>query len=59
VTIDQAANQIIAWLRKAVLVVLLISLAVILLKTFGVQLPIRTLGHVELAYLAGAYWLTK
>jgi len=58
-TIDQAVNQAISWLRKAVLVILLASLAVILLKTFGVSLPIRTLGHVELAYLAGSYWLTK
>ena len=58
-TIDQAANLAISWMRKAVLVVLLVMLAVILLKAFGVSLPIRPPGHVELAYLAGVYWLTK
>lgn len=43
----------------AILLLILVTLAVILLKAFGVVLPIRTLGHVEPAYLAGAFWLTK
>lgn len=51
--------EIIAWLRTFILTLVLISVSVILLKAFGVVLPIRTLGHIELAYLAGAYWLTK
>ena len=58
-TIDQAVNNAITWLRRAVLAVLLAMLAIILLRNFGVRLPISTPGHIELAYLAGAYWLTK
>ena len=58
-TIDQAVNQAISWLRRVVLFVILACLAVTLIKIFGVSIPIRSPGHVELAYLAGAYWLTK
>lgn len=35
------------------------TLAVVLLRSFGISIPLRGLGHVELAYLAGAYWLSK
>jgi len=42
-----------------VLAAILLLLAVILLRQFGVSVPLRTIGHVELAYLAGVYWLTK
>lgn len=58
-TAEAIVSQITAWLRKAILLLILITLAVILLKAFGVAIPLRTLGHIELAYLAGAYWLTK
>ena len=58
-TVDQAISQVTKYARQAILIALLIMLAVILLKQFGVTLPIRSIGHVELAYLAGAYWLTK
>lgn len=48
------------WLRHGILIVLLLAVAVTLLKLFGVRLTfMATLGHVELAYLAGVYWLTK
>lgn len=58
-TADAIASQITAWLRKAILLLLLITLAVILVRAFGIVIPVKTLGHIELAYLAGAYWLTK
>ena len=58
-TADAIVSQITGWLRKAILLLILVTLAVILLKAFGIVIPLRTLGHIELAYLAGAYWLTK
>ena len=58
-TADAIASQITTWLRKAILLLILVTLAVILVRAFGIVIPIRTLGHIELAYLAGAYWLTK
>lgn len=51
--------QIAAWLRQLILFLLLASAALLLLRAVGVALPIRTLGHVELAYIAGVYWLTR
>lgn len=56
---NQIVSQVIAWLKTAIAAMLLLSIAVVLVKMFGVTLPIRTIGHVELAYLAGAYWLTR
>lgn len=58
-TINQAIDQAAAWFRKAILLLLLVCIAAILIRQFGVTLPIRLPGHVELAYLAGAFWLTK
>jgi len=46
----------------AVLLMILVLLAITLVKAFGVvQIPamVRGLGLTELAYAAGAYWLTK
>jgi hypothetical protein len=34
-------------------------LAVTALKLIGVQIPLRAIGHVELAYLCGALWLLR
>lgn len=56
---EQTATTALGWLRYAILAMLLVSVVVILLRSFGVSIPLRGLGHVELAYLAGAYWLTK
>lgn len=53
----RAVDLAISWLRTATLVFLLVMLGAALLKLVGVTLPLRTVGHVELAYLAGAYWL--
>lgn len=58
-TADTIISEIIKWLRTAVLIMLLIALAVALLKAYGVTIPIKGLGPVEMAYLAGAYWLTR
>lgn len=59
---SQVASQVINWLRMAVLLMILVLLAITLVKAFGVvQIPamVRGLGLTELAYAAGAYWLTK
>ncbi len=56
---QQVASQITGWLRTAILIMLLVTLAVVLLRSFGISIPLRGLGHIELAYLAGAYWLSK
>ncbi len=56
---EQTADTVFDWFRRVILAMLLASVAIVLLKAFGVVIPIRTLGHIELAYLAGAYWLTK
>lgn len=58
-TIDTAVAQAIKYGRQAILVALLVLLAAVILQRFGVRLPISTPDHVTLAYLAGAYWLTK
>lgn len=58
-TATAIAQQIVHWIRMAVLITILLSIATILLKAFGINLPVRAAGHIELAYLAGAYWFTK
>lgn len=60
IKLDAVATRLITWLRRAVLIAILVLLSVALLKAFGVKLPLPArIGHVELAYLAGVYWLTK
>jgi hypothetical protein len=59
VTADTVIAEIVRWLRLVALLLLLITLAVILARSFGIMIPLKTLGHIELAYLAGAYYLTK
>lgn len=58
-TAQQVIAQIIAWLRTAIALLILASIAAELVRVLGVQIPLRSPGHIELAYLAGAYWLTK
>lgn len=58
-TAQAIASQVTAWLRTAIALMLLVSLAATLLRSFGISLPIRSPDHVTLAYLAGAYWLSK
>lgn len=58
-TIDTAVAHAIKYGRQIILVALLVLLAAVILQRFGVRLPISTPGHIELAYLAGVYWLTK
>lgn len=53
------ASQITSWLRIAVVIILLVCLLTAAARALGFILPIKTIGHVELAYLAGAYWLLK
>lgn len=54
-----AISTAMAWLRTAVALLILLSITVILAKAFGFVIPLRTPGHIELAYLAGAYWLVR
>lgn len=56
-TLDQAWTHTRTWLVRIVSVVILALIAISILRHFGVSLPIRPMGHVELAYLAGAFWL--
>ena len=58
-TADQAIHTFVKYLRLAILIALSLMLVAIVARQLGIVLPIRTMGHVELAYLAGAYWLTK
>jgi hypothetical protein len=59
VTVDRLLAQIIKYGRQGILIALLFLLAIAILAKFGDFLPIRTVDHITLAYLAGAYWLTK
>jgi len=59
VTIDNLIQNAIKYARQGILIALLLLLAVVILRQLGVILPIRAIGHVELAYMAGVYWLTK
>jgi len=59
VTVDRLLAQIIKYGRQGILIALLFVLAVAILAKLGISLPIRTVDHITLAYLAGAYWLTK
>lgn len=58
-TARQMASLVLEVLRLGVALVLLVLLAAVALRAVGVVLPVRGLGHVELAYLAGAWWLLK
>lgn len=61
-TIDpgKLANKAVHVLRTTVLVMLLATIAIVIAKAYGATwLPRGLPGHVELAYLAGAYWLVK
>ena len=49
------------WLSTLLGVALMLAIAAVVAgKAFGFDLPfVRELGHSELAYLAGAYWLAR
>lgn len=59
--IQQVISQIMHWLRVAIQVMLFLSIAIILAKAFGLNVPFftKTIGSTELAYVAGAYWLSR
>lgn len=58
-TANQIITEITGWLRKAITIMVLVLLAAVLAKGFGIKIPVKTLSYTEMAYLAGAYWLTK
>lgn len=55
--------KVIAYARDTVLALVLItaaiSLVLMIAKVLGIQVPIRIPDTTALAYIAGAYWLTK
>lgn len=59
VTIDKLLQLVTKYARQCILLALLLLLVIVILRQLGVILPIRSIGHIELAYLCGAYWLTK
>lgn len=46
-------------LRSVLLLALLCTVGAIIVRALCVPVPFHTVGHVEAAYLAGVYWLTK
>lgn len=58
-TVEQVWSHITTWLHRIISLALLLIIAGWLLTRFGVRLPIPAIDHVALAYVAGAYWLTR
>lgn len=58
-TVDSLIQKVTKYLRQGVLIALLFCVGVVVIKSLGVDIPVRAIDHVALAYLAGAYWLTK
>lgn len=58
-TVDQAFSQAMSWIHRLIGLAILALIAAMLLRYFGVALPIKAPGHIEMAYIAGAYWLAK
>lgn len=58
-TIDQVISTAMGWAHKLIGIALLILIAATMAKYYGIRLPVHTPGHVELAYLCGAYWLAR
>lgn len=58
-TVNAIASQIVSWLRTiaAILILAAVGLAVAKLL-FPASIPFR-IDHIALAYIAGAYWLSK
>jgi hypothetical protein len=53
-------SQATQWLSIIIRLLLFVALFATLAKVVGVNISVlRGLGHVELAYLAGAFWLTR
>jgi hypothetical protein len=57
--IQSVIAQIKGYLFDIATFVLVLMLAVTAIKLLGVNVPIRSVGHVELAYLCGALWLLR
>jgi hypothetical protein len=55
----QMFDQAQAWLFRIATFALALMVAVAALKLIGIQIPVRSIGHVELAYLSGALWLLR
>ena len=56
---QQVFDLVQSWLFRVATFILVLMLAVTALKLIGVQIPMRSIGHVELAYLCGALWLLR
>ena len=51
-------SLLIGWLRTLAGAVLLTAVVIAVLKLLGAPIGVRV-DHIALAYLAGAYWLSK
>ena len=56
---QQVIAQIKHWLFEIAGIALLFMLAIAAAKAAGLPITWRSIGHVELAYLAGAYYLIR
>jgi hypothetical protein len=59
VTVDQLVSRATHWLKVVINMAFLVMIAIVLVKAFGVALPVRSLAVQDLTWLAGAYWLTR
>lgn len=58
---EQILSTAVHWLKQGITLLLLLAIVAVLLQgVIGVNLPyVRELTPERLAYLAGAYWLTR
>ena len=57
--VQAAINQAIGYFRTGILLLILIAIATHLVRSLGVTIPLRVPEPTVLAYIAGAYWLSK
>ncbi len=58
-TANQVIIEIIGWLRKAITLMILALVVAVMARGLGFQIPLNMPNYTDMAYLAGAYWLTK
>lgn len=58
-SIDQAYSLAMTWISRIINTGLALIILAIVARYFGARLPIPTPSPTELAYLAGAWWLSR
>ena len=59
-TAQQAVDLIFGWIAKLIGYAFLLIIAAALTQRFGFRIPaVPVIDHIALAYLAGAWWLTR